>query len=338
VIKLSPKKVRIDTLTKHILLELLGNCRLTYKELSKRVGAGAPTIRRRLTRLVNAEVIVDFTLIPTPAFFDEEEVMLIVNVDGYHSESSLLEIIGSHPRIYFGHTTLEGPLRFFAHFLNSTELAEIGRYCRQQHGVTSVESHILLREPGQQCKLTSTDLKILQRLVPDPRVKITELARSSKVSARTVRKLLKKILHPDGANPPRFYHSASVSQYHNNSAPFTATISFHINSTTTNQTGCVLKIHHNDVTTDRFAVTRWLQDQFPDEYWYSYASASTPVTFHLFTVPKLDRLEPILDDIRQSPHITHAEALIPKQRRSFSASYAELQLEKRIYQKLSPKN
>ena len=263
--------------------------------------------------------------------------MLIVNVDGYHSESSLLEVIGSHPRIYFGHTTLEGPLRFFAHFLNSTELAEIGRYCRQQHGVTSVESHILLREPGQQCKLTSKDLKVLKWLLPDPRVKISELARSSKVSSRSVRNLLKKILHSKGANPPRLYHTASVSQYGTNNAPFTATISFHINSQTTNQTGCVLKIHHNDVTTDRFAVTRWLQHKFPDEYWYSYASASTPVTFHLLTVAKIDNLEPILDDIRQSPHITHADALIPKQRRSFSPMYAEIQLKKLFHQKSSTK-
>ncbi len=324
--------MRIDTLNKQILLELLGNCRLSYRELGKRLGVTSQTIRRRLTKLITAKVIVDFNLIPTPAFFDEDEVMLLATVDGYHSESTLLEVIGEHPRIYFGHTNLDGPLRFFAHFLNSRELAEIGRYCRQQHGVKSVESHILLREPGQKCRLTSNDLKILRWLLPDPRLKISELARLSSVSPRRARKLLKKILHPDGATPPRFYHSAAVSQYHMNSAPFTATISFHINSETTKQTGCVLKIHHNDVTTDRFQVTRWIQRQFPDEYWYSYASASTPVSFHLFTVDKIDLLEPLLDYIRQSPHITHAEALIPQLRRSFSLTYSEVQLEKLIQQ------
>ncbi|MFX1475900.1 MAG: Lrp/AsnC family transcriptional regulator [Promethearchaeota archaeon] len=332
MIRLSTRKVKLDTLNKQILLELLGNCRLSYGELGKRLGAGSQTIRRRLKRLITAKVIVDFNLIPTPAFFGEDEVMLLVKVDGYHSESTLLEVIGAHPRIYFGHTDLDGPLRFFAHFLNTTELAEIGRYCRQQHGVKSVESHILLREPGRKCRLTSTDLKILKWFWPNPRLSYRELARVSGSSSRRIRSLVKKILHPDGAIPPRFYHSASVSQYAMNSAPFIATISFHISSTTTNHTGCVLKIHYNDVTTDRFEVTRWLQRQFPDEYWYSYASASAPVSFHLFTVDKIDRLDPVLDDIRQSPHITHAEALIPQQCRSFSPTYAEVQLEKLIHQ------
>ncbi len=333
---MSHQKVKLDVLNKKILLELTTNCRLSYRQLGTRLGYSYKTIQKRIMKLFTANVIVEYTINAAPALFGEEDLMLFVYPDKSVKEQTLLNKLGTHPRIYFGHTNLNGPIRVFANFLNTHEFDDIGRHCRRQPGVEKVESHILLRDPGSKCTLTPVDLQILKCLLHNPRMRINEIAKHTRLSTRRVRNTLKKLLPQDGAFPHRVYHMASSHNFGKPTTAFTTHTIFHINSATSNVASCVCKIHHNDATTTRFEIAQWLQHQYPTEYWYSYASASAPVTFHLLTIEHINTLEPLLDHLTHNPHITHVEAFIPLQRKTYSPIYSRTQLETLIHNTTQP--
>lgn len=73
------KKATIDEIDKKILKELQENCRLTSRELSKKLNMPITTIHQRVTKLREREVIKKFSAIVDPeiAGFDSMAIVFI---------------------------------------------------------------------------------------------------------------------------------------------------------------------------------------------------------------------------------------------------------------------
>jgi hypothetical protein len=80
---------------------------------------------------------------------------------------------------------------------------------------------------------------------------------------------------------------------------------------------CIIRIKHDDDSSNYYQIAKWLKQEYPWEYWSSLASATGPVSFHFFAFTHVRDLQPVLQRIRQEPHITQVKPWFTSRQKEF---------------------
>jgi DNA-binding Lrp family transcriptional regulator len=305
----------VDQLDKVILMELRQNCRVSYRAIARKLGVTFKTVRKRVDNLIETGVIRRFWVAPSLAMMDAEVLYAFLSTDGSIRPGELLNRVGEHIMVVNGSVQFNGDIRCGAYYVGSNGLAELGKFLRSQPSVTRVELHTLLTARGVKCELTQSDIKVLQCLYHDGRMSIVDIARHTKLTPKRVRKILDKLVPEGGGRFATQIHGQAVGDSYTAKHCFSAGISWRLNLA--DMTMCIIRVEHDDEKASYFEIAETMKRDFEQEYFYSYASASAPVSFHLFLFDHPRLAEPILSKIRKFPHLTHVKPLFSFEKRSY---------------------
>jgi DNA-binding Lrp family transcriptional regulator len=293
----------LDPFDKKILWELHHNCRISYQNLSRKLGISANAVKKRVKKLSDIGVIDSFTVILSPAMIGAEVLYAFVYTDGSENEKEFITTIGNNPLVFNVGFAVSGVGRVYnvyAQYTSSQDLSEIGRFLRQLHGVTQVEVHPLLPTADTKTKhippsgeisaineFSKLHLRVLSVLVDDARIPISEIAARTNLTARRVRKIIQELLE-SGAVMFSVRWNLSAGGYDQ----------------------FIIRIELDEKTINSLNLAVWLEEQFPREFWVVYHSASAPIVFATFVVLNLQEAEQISRRIKQTPFVKSTTLLV----------------------------
>jgi DNA-binding Lrp family transcriptional regulator len=175
-----------------ILSLLLDNCRESDRQISKKIGISGSAVKSRIQKMVKNGVIEKFSLKiePTALGFN----LFYIVVAGQNQESILQQVnlIGKPFLVVpcVGGITVCG-------IVVSENVEQKIALTKSLMKDIRVLSIFQAENPGVPSNLTKTDLEIIDKLIKNPRAKIEDIAKFTKLSSKTVARSLEKFQRDD---------------------------------------------------------------------------------------------------------------------------------------------
>ena len=283
----------MDGLDKDILLNLSDNCRVTYQEMAQKYNVSSNAIKKRVQKLQSLGVIEGYYVELSYAMVDGEACMIVVTTDGTEDEN-FINTIGSNPLVGTIGKLAGSIYNIIGLYQGSASLSNLGSFIRGQPSVRDVEIHPLMFNVGSKIEFSSIDKKVLRQLIIDPRMPISEIAKKSGLTSRTVKKTI-----DDLAN----FGAVNFGYYMNPSAG----------------TGLVamFRIHWDEKKSNLGEILGYLSQTFPEEYFVPLITATNPLIFAVFLTANAKRVQEINSIMRQKPEITTLIAYMGEPARLF---------------------
>ncbi|MHA1907531.1 MAG: Lrp/AsnC family transcriptional regulator, partial [Candidatus Thorarchaeota archaeon] len=166
---------RLDKLDKHIIYELVGNCRIPYQELAEKTGITANAVRKRINKLESSGAIDYYTLELAYTMIDAHSMMAWVTTDGSRDEKEFADTMGKNEYVQDVTHHAGGYYAVFADYITAEDMSNLTRFLRNQESVSNVEIHPLIlyssgAPPKPEFELKKLHFRVLKPLVDDPRM------------------------------------------------------------------------------------------------------------------------------------------------------------------------
>ena len=182
----------MDKLDVKILNILLDNCRESDRQIGKQIGISGGAVKTRIQKMLKNRVIEKFSLRVEPPVLGYN--LFYVVVSGQNQEDILeqAKLVGEVYLIVpcVGGITVCG----IVVSENIEKKIELAKKLMKDVRVLSI---FQAENIGIPTNLTRTDLEIIEKLIKDPRAKIEDIAKSIKLSSKTVTRALEKIQKDD---------------------------------------------------------------------------------------------------------------------------------------------
>ncbi len=249
----------------------------------------AHSVKSRIDNMVKMGTIKHFTILPSPLMTNEDSVIAILNFEKEQDENHVLKYLTNCPLIFRVAKLLDGRFFVIGTYFDSDELARLTAFLRKLPGINEVEMHFrFLNFWGGKIALTNSHRRILRCLVKDPRMSISEIARTTGLLSNAVREIIDEMRESE-------------------------TILFTIDATDVMDEGNIevfTKVQWNVGKTNKENVLSWLQEEFSSSYIGEYVSAIEPTLFFKVSVSHVREVDYFIQKIKQSGIITNAEPLI----------------------------
>jgi DNA-binding Lrp family transcriptional regulator len=284
----------MDLIDKQIILELFGNCRITYRSLSKKIGLSTTNVRKRVLKLRNSGLVSRGYVLLSLAMLDAEYLICEITTDGSEIDESFVEQVCVHPAIL--NLVRRGPCEWLIHgeAIGSLGLFDLGRFLRSFDCVENVDLHFvhpITPSPlpghhqyvylGQKVKLTEPQLKVLKHLWLDARTPATEIAKLTDYTARRVQQIIRYLKDSRG-----LYFTVITRFSAAGIVPF------------------LIDIEYNEKQAEAHEVVKWVQEQFPFEYWNAWRWAGKPKLVHFCTTTDIQSVEQLMEIAKTAPFAT----------------------------------
>ncbi|MFW9888489.1 MAG: winged helix-turn-helix transcriptional regulator [Candidatus Thorarchaeota archaeon] len=282
--------VVLDSIDRSILWQLDANCRITYENLSRKLGITANAVRKRINHLIESGVIIRFMVLPSNALMDLEFVSGMLYTNGRENRQETVEFLGSNPVIHHVSplvTTRGGAYHFFGQYSGAEMLAQLGSSLRGLPQAEEVKFNTVLYPKGEKVKLSRRQMRILHVLMDDPRMQISEVARKAQIPVRAARRALQELEEEGGV---RF------------------TVRWDVN--TRGNTSFWACIEWEERDSDHTQIIDWLNKEFPAEYWTYFVAAAEPLVYARFVVDDLRDADRITNQIGNASVVKSLETLV----------------------------
>jgi DNA-binding Lrp family transcriptional regulator len=292
---------------KNILMALETNCRVSYRTLADRLGVTSNAIKKRVRKLVDSGVIVQFIVELSLAMIDAELLMAEISTDGFENAEALIERIGANPMVRTVYQLADGRYFAIAEVVGAQGLFELGRFLRGFEAVSEVEMHTIIQAGrkvdmegskvdtrGRKIDFTPQQLRVLHVLREDARMRVAEIAKRTGLTAAKVRRVLQQLIDGGGVH---------FTVRWNLSAGESIVMEF--------------RITWDETSAASDDIVRWLQEEFPLNFWFAFTSASRPTMITEFVVNHLREAEEISSRIKRVPFVKSVDTMVVYPPRKF---------------------
>ena len=198
----------MDKLDIKILSILLDNCRESDRQIGKKIGISGGAVKSRIQKMKKTGVIEKFTLKIEPPVLGYNLFYVVVtgeNIDDVLKQASL---VGKPFLIVpcIGGITVCG----IVVSENIEQKIELAKNLMKNVRVLSI---FQAENIGIQSSFTKTDLEIIEKLIKNPRIRIEDLAKVTKLSTKTVTRALEKFQKNDAIVFTLIYDPVKLSGY-----------------------------------------------------------------------------------------------------------------------------
>jgi DNA-binding Lrp family transcriptional regulator len=176
----------MDSKDFQLFVALYGNARQSYQSLGRRVSLSAHSVRDRLNRLKSKGILQGFMLSVDSSVFDRDDLLLFF--DGEYSRKAVLQAFAA-PDVSWLVWKMDGQMILRIWTKNEREASD---NLAKILGVRP--SRRAFKPRKRRARLTIADLTIMDALVDDPKVPFGEILRTTRLSPKTVRKRLDRLL------------------------------------------------------------------------------------------------------------------------------------------------
>jgi DNA-binding Lrp family transcriptional regulator len=286
----------LDEIDKGILFGLLQNCRTPYRTLAQQFNMTANAVKKRVQKLIDTGVIVQFTAELSPAMVNGENFLAVISTDGGEKEEECLPLIGSHMLVREVGVLSGSTYLAIGTSIGSESLRDIGSFLRGIENVSSVELHSLVKDAihGSKTELTKLQLRVLRCLTTNPRMPTKEISELTGLTVRRTRTTIKKLLE-----------SGAVS------------LGIRWNLSAGDGFVFLLRIQWDEKTGSLEDVLLFISQNFPVAFYGPMISATAPVMFAAFVVEQFKHADLISKRITGAPVVTSCQALFGRPPVSF---------------------
>ncbi len=261
----------MDPIDKAIIYELATNCRIPYDELGKRVGLSASTVWRRVSELEESGIIERYILTLSPSIISAELFNAIITLDGTCSDEGVFERIIQHENIMAATSVINRLCMVSYEASSPNEQKAIDEYLRMIPGVLSIDTYLIHGSPDGsidkkkiEVEFSEEEKEILRVLIDNPRMSLNEMIERIGKPYRRIKKTLDDII---GSGKVRF--------------------GIQWNPNARGNEMFILKIEASPSRPFE-SLCEWLEERFPENYWWSYPVANTRTMLSNFVFEKLD--------------------------------------------------
>jgi len=198
----------LDNLDIQILHSLLDDCRESDRSIGTKIGISGAAVSSRISKMIKTGVIEGFTLKIEPSVFGLS--LLYVVVTGQDTDKILkqLDLIGEP----FLVVPVVGGISVCGIVVKEDvgQKIEILKNIMKDVRLLSVFE---AKNPGIISNLTRTDVVIIEKLLKNPRAKIDELAKNTKLSTKTVARSLQKLQNDEAIQYTVVYNPTKFDKY-----------------------------------------------------------------------------------------------------------------------------
>jgi len=277
----------MDLLDKSIILELMTNSRVSCQELAKKYNSTRGVVRKRVNKLKERGVILEYSAWYSLAMVDAEFVFGHVKIKHQLGREDIVRDLVQHPMIHAVIPLATGDIIFHANVIGTNGLSELGSSIRTLENVDEVELHLIQFDRGKKVELKKTHLQVISALFSNSRVPVAEISRMTKLSPRRVKRALDEIESGGGIVLAIARNPALGSG-----------LSFYA------------KIRWDERKSDAKKLIERIERRFPAETWESYISASDSVLFTRFFVEHIKDAETISNELSRFEEIKALETLV----------------------------
>lgn len=293
------KGVDVDPIDAEIANTLEKNCRTTYRELARKTGITTKAVQKRLKRLLSTKRIAEISVELSHAMINSELVWAEVWTDGTENELAFYDLIGNNPMVRSVCKTSTGSYLAYSEVEASQGRYELGKYLRGLEPVKKVKLSTLLLPPmvettpskryrmGLKIAFTQNQLRVLRCLTIDARMPVPQIARQSKLSAKTIRKILKELHDSDAVH-------------------FTTRTLFQPSG----QQTFFLRILLDEDVAALVEIENWLREKCYYSFSHSNRVVEEPILWAYFSIPEMRWVEPITRVVKSAPWAKDVEIII----------------------------
>jgi len=191
-----------------ILNLLLDNCRESDRQIGKKIGITGSAVKTRIQKMEKNGVIEKYTLKIEPPILGYNLFYFVVTGQNQEDILEQAKLIGE-PYVVVpcvGGITVCG----IVVTENVEQKIELAKKLMKDVRVLSI---FQAENVGVPTNLTRTDLEIIEKLIKDPQTKIEDLAKSTKLSTKTVTRALEKFQKDDAILFTLVYDPVKLSGY-----------------------------------------------------------------------------------------------------------------------------
>ncbi len=249
----------------------------------------AHSVKSRIDNMVKMGIIEHFTILPSPLMTNEDSVISILDFEKEQEEKHLLKYLINCPLISRVARLLDGRFIVIGMYFDSDELTRLTSFLRKLPGIKEVEMHFrFLNYWGGKIDLANSHRRVLRCLVKNPRMSISEIARTTGLLSNGVREIIDEMRESE-----------------------TILLTIEVTDVMNERNIVVFaKVQWNVGKTSKENVLSWLQEEFSSTYLGEYVSAIEPTLFFKFSVSHVEEVDYFIQKIKQSGFITNVEPLI----------------------------
>jgi DNA-binding Lrp family transcriptional regulator len=267
----------------------MNNARQTLRELSPKIGLTAPSIKKRIDRLVEVGFIKDYTVALGNKYIDATAAIVIARTDGSVNPDIFIEQFQDNRAIFLILPIVSGELFLRVMYTKRDELSALRKKITDFKGVESVDVHVtyVYESESTLSDFTSAQLRVLSQLTLNPRLPTHEIAARSGLSVKIVEQQLEAFVREEmvtfGIKWNPFGKGTSVA---------VAPIRFDSNQTTPE------------------SIDQWLTTHYPIEFWYSRTSKDDSLIFAILGVSDIKKLEDLTRDLQNQKWVETVSVMI----------------------------
>jgi len=199
---------KLDNLDIKILSKLLNNCRESDRQIGKGLGISGGSVRARIRKMENAQVIEKFTIKVDPPVLGLGVLYIVVTGQNIKEILEQISLVGNPFFVVpcVGGVTVCG-------IVAKGNLDEKIKLANKLMKDVRVLSIFEAENPGFDSNLTKTDLEILEQLLKDPREKIENISKMTNFSTKTVTRCIEKLNENDGVQFTLVYNPAKIKGF-----------------------------------------------------------------------------------------------------------------------------
>jgi DNA-binding Lrp family transcriptional regulator len=177
----------VDSKDFQLLVALYDNARQSYQSLGRRVLLSAHSVRDRLNRLKSKGILQGFMLSIDSSVFDRDDLLLFFHDD--FSRKTILKAFAA-PDVSWVVWKMDGQMIVRLWTKNEREASD---NLAKILGV-GPSGRAFMSGKKRRAPISIADLSIMDALVDDPKVSFDEIIKSTRLSPKTVRKHLNRLL------------------------------------------------------------------------------------------------------------------------------------------------
>ena len=185
-----------------LVKELHANARVSYQALAKKFGLSPNTIKTRIKRLREQQVLLKSGVVLSRETLGVEDIIAVVSTDGSEMGVHLMEQMATQPMTCEVYRTGDRRYELWAVVSGTSEAFGLKRFLENLDGVIDVEMRPIvflfpnmdpdyfMHSRGKKVEFTKNQLRVLDHLFYDARMSVSQLAQKTGLTPRRVRKIL----------------------------------------------------------------------------------------------------------------------------------------------------
>ncbi len=198
----------MDKLDLQILHILLDNCRESDRRIGNKIGISGTAVKSRIEKMIKNGTIENFALKIEPPVLGYNVLYIVTTGQDINQILKQVELVGES----FFVVPCIGGITVCAIVVKESieQKIEIAKNLMRDVRLLSIFE---AENPGIRSDLTKTDIKIINLLLKNPRSKIEDMSRKSKLSTKTITRSLKKLQNDEAVQFTLIYDPSKFGQY-----------------------------------------------------------------------------------------------------------------------------